>query len=485
MPANVPGHGYGTGRTWYGVVKSDNFPLGEIVSGGQVIFPVSDSRRMRNVILLLSGSVLLMMTGFGIIFPIFARRLEELGGGVQTLGMMTMSFALAQLLGAPLLGSLADRIGRRPPVLLALAAFSLANIGFLFARSTIAFIIIRILEGAFTAGLFPSAMGVVSDVVPEKNRAQWIGVVMASYGAGFFLGPVIGGVLYDLSGYSAPFMASAGVAFLAFISALIMVPETWDETRRKRERLRKRWEISRLSVPKYLFWDSFPQPLSIFFCLLALDFIVIFAFAFVEPQMIFYMYDKLGWTTVQFGILISVYGLTTVIGQGLFGRSSDHYGRKPIIILGMFLNSFLYLGLAFLPDFYWMLLVTVISGLGDSMIMPALSAFYLDITPEQHRSRVIGIKESVVALGGVAGPLLVAVLSPIFTPRGIFGIALGLMLVTVLVSGFILRSPARALKEDNILAREYVLKRAVTAQATLQGIVTIATSVRGGRNLEG
>jgi MFS family permease len=109
--------------------------MGEIIAGGKVINSGSDSRRIRNVILLLSGSVLLMMTGFGIIFPVFARRLEELGGGVQTLGLMTMSFALAQLLASPLLGSLADRIGRRPLVLLALAAFAAVNIGFLFARS--------------------------------------------------------------------------------------------------------------------------------------------------------------------------------------------------------------------------------------------------------------------------------------------------------------------------------------------------------------
>jgi len=459
--------------------------MGEIIAGGQVISSESDSRRIRNVILLLSGSVLLMMTGFGIIFPVFARRLEELGGGVQTLSLMTMSFALAQLLAAPFLGSLADRIGRRPLVLLALAAFTATNIGFLFARSIGAFIAIRMLEGALTAGLFPSAMGVVSDVVPEDKRAQWVGIVMGSYGAGFFLGPVLGGVLYDRWGFSAPFLASAGMAFLALITAIILVPETRDKRKCKRDRLRNRWENGRSPSSKTTLWDSFPRPLSIFFCLLALDFVIVFAFAFVEPQMIFYMYDKLGWTTVQFGILISVYGLTSVVGQGLFGRLSDRFGRKPIIILGMFLSSFLYVGLAFLSDFYWMLSVTVVSGLGDSMVMPALSAFYLDITAEQHSSRVIGIKESAVALGGVAGPLLVAGVSSVFTPRGIFSIALGLMLVTVLVSVFVLRTPGKVVKKDNGLTQEYMLKRAVAAQAALHGIITFASTVRGGQNQEG
>ena len=77
-----------------------------------------DPRRARNIILLLAACVALMMTGFGIIMPVFARRLGELGSGVEGLGLMTMSFALAQFLAAPVMGSLADRYGRRPFILL-------------------------------------------------------------------------------------------------------------------------------------------------------------------------------------------------------------------------------------------------------------------------------------------------------------------------------------------------------------------------------
>ena len=107
--------------------------MGEIVVATQVITVKPSPQRVRTIIILLTASVALMMTGFGIIMPVFARRLAELGAGVQALGWMTMSFALAQLIAAPIMGSLADSRGRRPLILLSLFSFILLNLG-IFSR---------------------------------------------------------------------------------------------------------------------------------------------------------------------------------------------------------------------------------------------------------------------------------------------------------------------------------------------------------------
>ena len=452
--------------------------LGEVIVATEVITSGVSSRRARHIILLLAASVALMMTGFGIILPVFARRLGEFGSGVEALGLMTMSFALAQLVAAPFMGSLADRIGRRPLVLLALAAFAISNIGFLLASSTRVFILVRALEGGLTAGLFPAALGIVADIVPEDQRGKWVGIVMSSYAAGFIFGPVIGGVLYDGWGFAAPFVASASLASIAFIAASILVPETRTREVRRREDLRQRREAATAPTQAGSFWASLPKPLYMFGTLLIVDFVIIFAFAFVEPQMVFYFYEELGWTTVQFGVVIGAYGLAMVIGQAALGQLSDWLGRKPLIVVGLLLSATFYAGLTFVTWFPLMMAVAVVAGLGEALVMPALSAFYLDIAAEQHRSRVMGIKESAAALGGVAGPLLIVGVAATMTPQGVF-VSGGV--VTLLAAGLalaVLKAPRRVAERAGDISWECSSNRSMAAQASLRGIVLRATTTR-------
>lgn len=451
--------------------------LGEVVAAERIVTYGPNPKRVRSIILLLAGSVALMMTGMGIIIPIFARRFEEMGGGVQALGVMIMAFALAQLLAAPVMGSLADRYGRRPFILLSLAAFALANVGFLLVSSVTAFTIVRALEGALTAGLYPAAMGIVADISPKEERGRWIGIVMAGYGAGFILGPVLGGLLYDWLGFAAPFIASALMAVLAFVAAALLVPETRTPEMRNREELRTRREKDKAILPDESLWSSLPRPLSVFGVLLLIEFILVFAFAFTEPQMVFYLYEDLGWTTVRFGVLIATYGLAVVIGQITLGRLSDRLARKPVIVVGLLLNAVFYAALAFVSSFPLLLLAAVLSGIGEALVFPALSALMLDMTAEQHRSRVMGIKESAASLGGVAGPLLVVGISAATNPQGIFVVAAGLVVVVAGVALLDLRVSCLG-EECWDEAREYAIRRSLVVQATLRGIVTSASASR-------
>jgi multidrug resistance protein len=443
-----------------------------------VIDSAYSRRRTRTIILLLAFSVGLMMTGFGIIMPVFARRLGELGSGVEGLGLMTMSFALAQFLAAPVMGSLADRYGRRPFILLGLAAFALSNVGFLLAQTTAQFIAVRAIEGALAAGLFPAAMGVVADIVPSNQRARWVGFVMGAYGVGFIFGPVIGGALFDTWGFAAPFAISAVMASIAFVGAFILVPETRTPEVRRRERLRVRWAAGGASTSEPSFLDSLPRPLTVFGTLLIIDFVGVFAFAFIEPQMIFYFYEELDWSTVQFGVVVGAYGLAMVLSQTLLGQASDRVGRKPIVVLGLVLNTVFYFGLAIVTQFGLTLLVAAVAGAGSGLMAPAMSAYYLDITPSQHRSRIMGVKGSVASLGGVIGPLLVVVFSVFSSPQGVF-IAGGVVVaLTLLLAVALLQEPRHVPVEVGDVALESSRQRALSAQASLRGVVLQARAER-------
>jgi multidrug resistance protein len=450
--------------------------MGEIVVATQVITSKPDPRRVRTIIILLTASVALMMTGFGIIMPVFARRLAELGAGVQALGWMTMSFALAQLISAPFMGNLADKRGRRPLILLSLFSFILLNLGYLFAGTPMAYIAVRAMGGFLTAGLGPASMGMVADLVDEDERGKWIGIVMGGYGAGFVLGPVLGGFLYDGWGFAAPFIVSAMLGAIAFVAAYFLVPETRTREVRDRDALRARRTSG--TKPEDTFWQSLPRPLSVFGTLLLIDFMASFAFAFVEPQMVFYLYDELLWTTIQFGVVIAGYGLAMMLGQIFLGQASDRFGRKPVIVLGTLLNSLLYVSIAFASKYLVIVGLSMIAGLGEALRVPATSANYLDIAEPQHRSRVLGVKSSALSLGGVLGPLMVVLASQFMTAQGIFLTALILVLLSALIAALLLRKPEKSVVEEPTDDWTVASQRSLAAQASLRGVVISARDSR-------
>ena len=447
---------------------------GELVMATRVITSGPGPWRARTIIVFLTASVALMMTGFGIATPIFARRLGELGSGVEILSLMTTASALAQFLLAPLMGALADRFGRRPFVLLALAGLAVTNLAFLLAQSTDAYIAIRFFQGAVSVGLLPAAMGMLADLVPEQQRSRWVGVIMSGYAVGFTFGPAIGGLLFEQWGFVAPFGVSALLDLLALLVACVMVPETRPAfTRRVQQRekghkpIKQRWPNA-----------SLPRPLSFFAALLLLDFLAVFGMEFLEPQMVFYLYNTLALTTAQYGLMMGGYGLTVLIGQMALGQLGDRFGRRSMIALGFLLNSTLSLGLIILHQFSLLALAALVAGLGSAFIAPGLGASYLDLTVPRYRSVVLGIRESAVSLGAVAGPLLVALTSRWLVPQAIFTVVALTTLAAVILTLVVLKPPgqakAHALEDAPVDAR----RRVLAVIATLRTMVEAAQARR-------
>ena len=167
-----------------------------------------------------------------------------------------------------------------------------------------------------------------------------------------------------------------------------------------------------------------------------------------------------------------------VFGQLVLGRSSDRFGRKPIIVLGILITTTLYAGLVLVTRYPVMLLVAALAGLGAALISPALSSFYLDITDERYRSRILGVKESSAALGGVLGPLLLVAVSASMTPKGIFIFGGAVMVVGALLAVVALPTPGDVTEQAKDMNWECTEKRALAAQSALRGVVLRSTTIR-------
>ena len=311
-----------------------------------------------------------------------------------------------------------------------------------------------------------------SSMARSFPRVGWPGIVF---------GPVVGGLLYDSWGFEAPFIASASVASIAFLLAIFLVPETHTRGIRRREGLRRRRLASTTTTTRSkvsLLWVSLPRPLYVLATLLFLDFVFTFGFTYIEPQMLFYFYEDLDWSTVQFGVVVGVFGLAMVLCQVVLGRASDKVGRMPVIVVGALLFSVLPISLAFVTSFPLLLVTALTAGVGVALLSPALGASYLDITAEQHRSTIIGLKSSSGSLGGVFGPLILVVASRLTTARGVF-ISAGALLATAAVLALVgLWSLRRGGVESVDSAWQSSSSRGMAAQVTLRGMVVRARMAR-------
>ena len=388
------------------------------------------TRQPTSILILLSLCMALQMTGFVMILPLFARRFESFGAGVEALGISSMAYALTSTAAAPFIGMLADRFGRRPIILLSLSAYVLALSGYLFATSTWLLILLRGLTGVFTAGLIPAITSSVSDLASENRRAQWIGIVNGGASAGWIFGPLFGGLLYDRFGYETPFATSIAMAVGALLLAVFLIPETYTPTAQP-SRLRMAWM-------RYI--RAFASQRT-FLLLMLVSFGVMFAWAFIEPQFMFYAYDDLSWASSQLGLVMSMYGIAFMFGEFALGRLSDRLGRKPVLVLGLALFSAQFAGLVVFRNATWIVVSFILAGLGNAIYDPALSAHILDITPSEHKARVMGIKSTVGSLGNLLGPALVVMFTSFMGPQVVFMISTVLVWILVLTSGLGLHTP--------------------------------------------
>ncbi len=168
--------------------------------------------------------VFIDLLGFSLILPLLPYYAKTFGANGFVTGVLVSSYAAMQLLGAPVLGRLSDRFGRRPVLLLSIFG---TFIGFLllgFATTLWMLFASRLIDG-ITGGNISVAQAYISDVTGPKDRAKGLGLIGAAFGLGFIIGPVTGGVLSQW-GYSIPAFVAAGLAFINLLLVFFWLPES-------------------------------------------------------------------------------------------------------------------------------------------------------------------------------------------------------------------------------------------------------------------
>jgi len=313
-------------------------------------------------------TVLLDTMGFGVIIPVTPELIMELTGeGLSRAavygGWLGFVYAALQFLFAPILGGLSDRFGRRPVLLYAVASLGIDYVVMGLAPTITWLFIGRAISGIAGASFTP-AHAYIADVSPPEKRAQSFGFMGAAFGAGFILGPALGGLLGEI-GPRAPFFAAAALSMINFVYGYFVLPETLDPAKRRPFDWRRANPVGTLmQIRKH------PLVLG----LLAALFLWQLAHQVMPSIWSFYTMYKFGWTEAVVGGSLAFVGMIMVLGQSTLPRVViPCLGEKRTALTALAVGATGYAGYAFASQ-GWMMFAWLFTWLLAALFMPSTQA---------------------------------------------------------------------------------------------------------------
>jgi len=362
-------------------------------------------------------TVLLDVMGIGLIIPVFPLLMTELAGsptaGAQLLGVFTAVYALMQFVFAPVLGALSDRLGRRPVLLASLTGMGLDYLLLFFAPNLAWLFVGRVIAG-MTGASITVANAYLADVTPPEGRARSFGLLGATFGVGFILGPALGGVLGDID-LRLPFLVAAGLALLNALYGLLVLPESLPPGARTAAPGRRGpgWGVLNPLTPlRDLGRYPLVRNLAAAFVLIGMAQQVIFS------TWVLFTGRVLGWSPAQNGVALAVVGLLAVVVQaGLVGPAMRVLGERGAILTGLLLGvvQYVLLGAARSGE---MLYASIVLGSLAGIAGPAIQGLISRSVDPGEQGRVQGALTSVQSLVGIFGPLLATAVFAAFTRPG-------------------------------------------------------------------
>ena len=363
-------------------------------------------------------TVALDLVGFGIVVPILGRYAERFGASGLEVGLLFASFSLAQLVFAPLLGRLSDRIGRKPVIMISLLGTAVGSFVTGAAGALWVLFLGRILDGASGASV-AVAQGAVTDLAPPSERPRLLGLLGAAFGVGFVVGPALGG-LASLGGEHIPFFVAGTVALINAIVAWRRLPET----RPAEVRQAAREAAKNDTEAKVRLWG-----------LAVAGFTAIVAFSGFEATFSLLAGDRFRLTEGGVAAIFVGIGVVLVgVQGGLIRPINAKLGTQRSLQVGLVLNSAGLIVLSAAENWPLLIVALALLTVGQGLVTPNLSSLVSGRVPDHRRGEALGFQQGVNAIGRVAGPALAGVLydhvsigSPYLVGGALCGVALAVI----------------------------------------------------------
>ena len=351
------------------------------------------SKNKKNIAILFFTLVVVMM-GFGIIIPILPFYIESFGASGKGLGLLMAIFSIMQFIFAPIWGSLSDRFGRKPILLIGVLGNAISLLFFGLSSQMWMMYASRALAGILSSATMPTAMAYIGDTTDEKDRGGGMGVIGAAMGVGMVIGPGIGGTLAKTS-LSLPFFVAAALSLVALVLILIFLPESLEKDFRNR--------LAKVEVPNIsILWKALFGPVGF---LLLLAFIVSFALTNFEGVFGLYTQHRFNYDPGQVGLVLTVVGLVSAVVQGgLTGPVTRWIGERNVIKISL-IGSAVGFGVMLMATNDLSVYLTVgFFIFMNAMLRPSISAI-ISREATTGQGIAMGLNNSFMSLGRIIGPL--------------------------------------------------------------------------------
>lgn len=377
------------------------------MTGGRVD---RDRLPLRGVILRVALVIGLAQLGFATVIPLLPLHLtERLGASVKLVGMVVAAFALVETFLKTAWGSVADRLGRRPMIIGGLVVSSLAPLIMSVLRTAWIFVPLRLVDGAGSSALWPSASAIIADTTPPNRRATAMGALNMFFLAGLAFGPALG--LY-VAGFTGSYVAGFYLASMMLLAAALLAAFTLrglGETHLGAETV----EIGYHGAARNPHLDEMKEsarnyPLLVVMLIVA--FLQMFGAGLLAPIFVIYAKRVVGLSEHMIGTLFLALMLSIALASLPAGRLADQWGKLRSVSWGMALASLGMWILPVSPRLQVLAAAAVLLGVGYALSTPAWHAMVSELAPPGRVGLAMGASQTAQGLGLVLGPLLGGVL---------------------------------------------------------------------------
>lgn len=359
------------------------------------------SRGKQSSIMFVLVTIFIDAMAYGLSGPVLPRLIMNIGKmdishAIGVAGWMTLAFACVQFLMGPVVGNLSDRFGRRPILLIALAGLVINYSMMSIAHSLLLLFIGQMLGGMF-GGTVGTCQAAIADITDKEDRAHRFSLMGAAFGAGFIIGPGIGGLLGTF-GERMPFIAAAVFSGASLIFGYFNFPDTLKPEDRRAFDWRRAnplgaWNAMRAmpgmgaAIMVVLLWNI--------------------AGAVYPLTWPYFGIARFNWSNGMIGLSLATVGVIVAVSQTLLtGRLVRYYGERKAVTIGMIGGIATFMGYAFATE-SWMAFAIMIGFVPQSLVGPALMAILSNQAGADAQGEVQGMAAMAQGLGGIVAPLLI------------------------------------------------------------------------------